>query len=106
VYREFLIRWIKPHWGTADIRDVRTVAVESWLRQLQRKDGQDLANSTKAKLRNLMSVLFNHAIRHEWLEQGKNPIKGRRKFSQRASRHSQSALVSMCAETHANQSFS
>jgi hypothetical protein len=21
-----------------------------------------------------MSVLFNHAIRYEWLEQGKNPI--------------------------------
>jgi integrase len=30
--------------------------------------------STKAKIRNLMSVLFNHAIRYEWLEQGKNPI--------------------------------
>jgi integrase len=34
----------------------------------------DLANSTKAKIRNLMSVLYNHAIRYEWLEQGKNPI--------------------------------
>ena len=74
VYREFLIRWIKPHWGSINIREVRTVAVESWLRQLKRKDGQDLANSTKAKVRNLMSVLFNHAIRNEWLEQGKNPI--------------------------------
>ena len=33
-----------------------------------------LAPSTKAKIRNVMSVLFNHAIRYEWLEQGKNPI--------------------------------
>jgi integrase len=33
-----------------------------------------MAASTKAKIRNLMSLLFNHAIRHEWLEQGKNPI--------------------------------
>ena len=74
VYREFLKRWIKPHWGSTNIRDVRTVAVEKWLRQLQRQDGEALANSTKAKLRNLMSVLFNHAIRYEWLEQGKNPI--------------------------------
>jgi integrase len=41
---------------------------------LQRADGRPLANSTKAKIRNLMSVLFNHAIRHEWLEQGRNPI--------------------------------
>ena len=42
---------------------------------MQRHDGEALANSTKAKIRNLMSVLFNHAIRYEWLEQGKNPIK-------------------------------
>ena len=75
VYREFLKRWIRPRWGSANIRDIRTIAVESWLRQLQRQDGEALANSTKAKIRNLMSVLFNHAIRYEWLEQGRNPIK-------------------------------
>lgn len=74
VYREFLTRWIKPHWGSINIRDVRTVAVESWLRQLRRQDRDDLANSTKAKIRSVMSVLFNHAIRYEWLPQGKNPI--------------------------------
>ncbi len=74
VYREFLTRWIKPHWGSINIRDVRTVAVEGWLRKLQRQDGDDLANSTKAKIRSVMSVLFNHAIRYEWLEQGRNPI--------------------------------
>ena len=33
-----------------------------------------LANPTKAKIRSLFSVLFNHAIRYEWLEQGRNPI--------------------------------
>ena len=83
VYREFLTRWIKPHWGSMNIREVRTVAVESWLRGLKRQDGEDLANSTRAKLRNLMSVLFNHAIRYEWLEQGKNPIKLVRQSAQR-----------------------
>jgi site-specific recombinase XerD len=57
-----------------NIRDVRTVGVERWLRQLRRADGDPLADTTKAKIRNLMSVLFNHAIRYEWLEQGKNPI--------------------------------
>ena len=75
VYREYVTRWIKPYWGSMNIRDIRTVAVEGWLRQLRRHDGEALANSTKAKIRNLMSVLFNHAIRYEWLEQGKNPIK-------------------------------
>jgi integrase len=39
-----------------------------------RSDGSPLAPSTKAKIRNVMSVLFNHAIRQEWLEQGRNPI--------------------------------
>jgi len=83
VYRDFLIRWIRPHWGNMNIREVRTVAVESWLRGLKRQDGADLANSTKAKIRNLMSVLFNHAIRYEWLEQGKNPIRLVRQSAQR-----------------------
>jgi integrase len=41
---------------------------------LQRADGAPLANATKAKIRNLLSVLFNHAIRYEWLSQGGNPI--------------------------------
>jgi integrase len=83
VYREFLTRWIKPHWGSVNIRDVRTVAVEGWLRKLRRQDGGDLANSTKAKIRSVMSVLFNHAIRYEWLEQGRNPITFVRQSAQR-----------------------
>ena len=48
--------------------------MEHWLRQLVRADGNPMAPSTKAKIRNLMSTLFNHAIRYEWLEQGRNPI--------------------------------
>ena len=74
VYREFLKRWIRPHWADTDIREVRTVIVEHWLRQMKRADGAPLADAIRAKIRSLMSVLFNHAIRYEWLEQGKNPI--------------------------------
>ncbi|SRR6266403_774186 len=74
IYGDYLRIWIRPHWAPLDIREVRTIAVEAWLRQLTRKDNQPLANASKAKIRNLMSVLFNHAIRYEWLEQGKNPI--------------------------------
>jgi len=83
VYREFLKRWIRPQWAKTNIRDVRTVAVEIWLRQLRRIDGDPLANTTKAKIRNLMSALFNHAIRCEWLKQGKNPITLVRQSAQR-----------------------
>ena len=74
VYRQFLTRWIQPHWGKLSIRSVRTIAVERWLRGLQRADGAPLANATKAKIRNLFSVLFNHSIRYEWLGRGGNPI--------------------------------
>jgi len=83
VYSQFLKRWIRPHWGCVGIRDVRTVAVERWLKYLCRVDGERLADATKAKIRNLMSVLFNHAIRYEWLEQGRNPITLVRQSAQR-----------------------
>ena len=46
---------------------MRTIEVESWLRGLAR------ARSTCAKIRNLMSVLFNHAWRYELFD--RNPIK-------------------------------
>lgn len=28
-------RWIRPHWGSVGIRDVRTVALEPWFKQLR-----------------------------------------------------------------------
>ena len=74
IYKAFLGGWVRPAWGSLNIRGVRTTAVEHWLRQLVRADGNPMAPSTKAKIRNLMSTLFNHAIRYEWLEQGRNPI--------------------------------
>lgn len=74
VYKDFLSRWVKPAWGNLNIRAVRTVAVEHWLHKMTRADGKPMAPSTKAKIRNVMSVIFNHAIRYEWLEQGRNPI--------------------------------
>jgi integrase len=67
--------WILSRWGSTNIRDVRVATFRDWLRNLRRKDGQPLADATKAKIRNLMRRLFNHAIECEWLEQGKNVIK-------------------------------
>jgi integrase len=74
IYSDFSRRWIRPHWGHVALFEVRTLAVEHWLRRRRRADGSLLADATKAKIRNLFSVLFNHAIRCEWLDQGKNPI--------------------------------
>jgi integrase len=65
-YKCYLNNWILPRWGSYRVADVKTVAVEEWLGDLS------LAAGTKAKLRNIMSSVFNHAIRREWLD--KNPI--------------------------------
>ena len=60
--------WILPRWGKTAIDQIRTVAVEDWLRSLP------LARGTRSKIRNTMSVLFNHAIRWEFTD--RNPITG------------------------------
>jgi len=65
-YECYLTNWISPKWGKHRIGEIKAVAVESWLGTIPR------ANGTKAKIRNIMSAIFNHAVRHEWL--GKNPI--------------------------------
>jgi len=65
-YKHYLKNWIEPRWAETSLRDVRTVAVESWLKLLS------LSNGSKAKIRNLMSALFNHARRYEWSD--RNPI--------------------------------
>ena len=53
--------------GNYELRNVRTIEVECWLRRLP------LAKSSCAKIRNLMSVLFNHACRYEFFD--RNPIR-------------------------------
>ncbi len=68
VYTGFLDVHIDPQWGETRLDQVRTVAVEKWLRSLE------LAPGTKAKIRNIMSALFAHANRHEMI--ASNPIRG------------------------------
>lgn len=65
-YQAYLNRWILPHWRHYELAEVRTIEVESWLRRLP------LAKSSCAKIRNLMSVLFNHACRYELFD--RNPM--------------------------------
>jgi integrase len=65
-YKFYLKNWIVPRWGPHSLRDVKTVAVESWLKAVPRSRG------SRAKIRNIMSALFNHARRYEWTD--RNPI--------------------------------
>ena len=76
-YRCYFKNWIVPVWGGYRLSAVKTVAVEGWLRTLS------LAPGTKAKMRNILSVLFTHAMRYEWAD--KNPIKLVRQSAKRQS---------------------
>jgi integrase len=75
-YIDILDTYVLPKWADVELRKVRTTQVEKWLRKLKRagKSKGNLARGSKAKVRSVMSVLFNHAIRHELMPQGSNPI--------------------------------
>jgi len=66
-YECYLKTWVIPRWGDHRLDQVKPVAVEEWLGGIKRAKG------TKAKIRNLMSALFHHAMRYEWVD--RNPIK-------------------------------
>ena len=65
-YKGYFRKWILLRWGDYRLKDVKSVAVEEWLRSL------DLSNGSKAKIRNIMHAVFNHAVRWEWYD--RNPI--------------------------------
>ena len=71
-YRGYLRKWITPRWGDHALDQVKAVAVESWLSTLKKDDGAVLAPGSKKKIRDLMHLLYEHAIRYEWTD--RNPI--------------------------------
>ena len=93
-YKSYLDRWIGPRWGQEELISIKAPVVEEWLQNLKfdktwrqknavgldrkvkekEKDMQLLAPASKARIRDLMSVLFNHAIRWEFAD--RNPISG------------------------------
>lgn len=77
VYGGFIENWIKPRWGEVRLTDVRTTDVEAWLRSSLVSKGRTatpLAPGTRAKIRNIFSALFSHAVRWEFIHH--NPISG------------------------------
>jgi integrase len=97
-YESYLNRWIAPRWGREELDSIKTPIVEEWLEDLKfdpdwRKKQKPsvqgrrlplrpeakaemlrLSPASKARIRDLMSVLFNHAIR--WGFTDRNPISG------------------------------
>ena len=79
---QVLNRWILPRWGKLELRAIKTVAVEQWLKGLVTSrfgKRKRLAGGTKEKIRDAMSSVFNHAIRWEFTD--RNPITGPTKRS-------------------------
>ena len=71
-YKNYLKLHIIPKWGQYALSAMKSVEVESWLRNLTRIDGKQASPGTKTKIRNLLSTLFSHAIRYELA--ARNPI--------------------------------
>jgi integrase len=71
-YKTNLNRHILPKFGDRQIFTLKTVEVEAWLRGLKLVNGKPAAPGTRSKIRNVMSTLFSHAKRHEWI--AVNPI--------------------------------
>ncbi len=57
---------IVPRWGDYSPGRVTTIEVEEWLKSLQ------LAPGSRAKVRNVLSMIFRHGIRWGWFTQ--NPV--------------------------------
>lgn len=80
-YTDFLDTRIVPKWGDSALSVIKSIEVENWLNDLLREDGEPTAPATRAKIRNVMSALYAHAIRYGWTMH--NPITAVRTSSQR-----------------------
>jgi integrase len=76
-YENYLRNQIEPRWGEYRPLDISAVAVEKWLGLLE------LANSTKSKLKYVMSDVYQHAIRYGWLTNEQNPLLAVRQSAKR-----------------------
>lgn len=76
-YAGYLEKWIEPRWGKYALNAIRAVEVELWLKDLDRAPG------TLCKIRNVMSLLFNHGRRHDLCD--RNPIQWVRQSAKRRS---------------------
>jgi integrase len=75
IYAGYLKKWIEPRWGDCELLDIRAIEVELWLKNLA------LAPGSRCKIRNVMSLLFNHGRRHDLCE--RNPIEWVRQSAKR-----------------------
>jgi integrase len=67
-YQSWLKNYIRPKWGEYPVKEIKPLAVERWLKEL------DLAPKSRAHLKNQMRIIFNCAMRWELLAYQSNPM--------------------------------
>lgn len=85
-YECYIGNHITPKWGASLLSEVKAIAVEAWLKTLtckprEGKPQRSMAKATKAKVRNVMHILWEHAIRYEFTD--RNPISSVRASTKR-----------------------
>jgi len=75
VYKQHLDNHIVPKWGDERVGSIKAFAVEAWLKTFPH------APATKAKTRNILSAVYQHAVRYGWAD--RNPIREVRQSSKR-----------------------
>jgi integrase len=67
-------------WGNTSVLSIRVLEVESWLKSLAKENGGQYEWSTLGKIRDAMSVVYQHAQRHEIIPAGveHNPARARK----------------------------
>src|ERR1700719_650645 len=63
-YRHIINDYLIPHWGNQFAVEIKSLAVEQWLRSL------DLAGSTLGKTKYVMMVVFLHAEKYDRIPEG------------------------------------
>lgn len=66
--KSYIKNWIESNWHGHLAGGMKTMQIQEWLDKIQRPDG------TKLKIKNILSAIFSHGVRWEFVE--RNPVCG------------------------------
>ncbi len=66
--QSYIKNWIEPAWHGHVADNMKTMQIQDWLDKVERPDG------TKLKIKNILSAIFSHGVRWEFVE--RNPVCG------------------------------
>ena len=66
--KAYIQNWIEPAWHGHIAETMKTMQIQKWLDSIQRPDG------TKLKIKNILSAIFSHGVRWEFVS--RNPVCG------------------------------